>query len=237
MLMKRSITSAFTLIEMLTVMAVIAILASLIVAVYGFAQKKAALSRAQGEISAMGAACENYKGDFAGYPRHIAPSGKKDDSDTDDLDPRTDGDPNDKGKDGKGKTKYAKSSLYLYKCLSGDAKPGTDATRPANPDDEPDGKPETKGYCEFKPDQLDKNKEGTIKFIVDPFGNSYGYSTAGARADEEYRDEVQKNPNTPRQGEYQRGFSPGYDLWSTAGLSSKGTANLEDDRKRWVKSW
>src|SRR4030095_7713206 len=170
--MKRSITSAFTLIEMLTVMAVIAILASLIVAVYGFAQKKAALSRAAGEISAMGSACENYKGDFAGYPREIDPSGKKDDSATDDLDPREDGDPTDK--------KYKKASLYLYKCLSGDAKPGTDATRRANPDDEPDGKPETKGYCEFKPDQLDKNKEGSIKFIVDPFGNSYGYSTAGA---------------------------------------------------------
>ena len=125
--MKCSITSAFTLIEMLTVMAVIAILASLIVAVYGFAQKKAALSRAQGEISAMGAACENYKGDFAGYPREIAETGKE--SDTDDLDPREHGDPTDK--------KYKKASIYLYKCLSGDAKPGTDATRRANPDDEP----------------------------------------------------------------------------------------------------
>ena len=45
--MKRPITSAFTLIEMLTVMAVIAILASLIVAVYGFAQKKAALAESR----------------------------------------------------------------------------------------------------------------------------------------------------------------------------------------------
>ena len=225
--MKRPITSAFTLIEMLTVMAVIAILASLIVAVYGFAQKKAALSRAQGEISAMSAACENYKGDFAGYPRDI-PDDPNEDSYTDKLDPREDGDPT--------RNKYQNASLYLYKCLSGDAKPGTDATRRPKRTDVPDGKPETRGYCEFKPDQLDKNKEGSIKFIVDPFGNSYGYSTAGAEADEKYREEVQKNPNTPRQGKFQKGFSPTYDMWSTGGLVSK-TDNLNEDRKRWVHSW
>ena len=233
--MKRPIPSAFTLIEMLTVMAVIAILASLIVAVYGFAQKKAALSRAQGEISAMSAACENYKGDFAGYPRDI-PEDPNEKGYTDKLDPREDGDPNDRGSDGSGRSKYAKASLVLYKALSGDAKPGTDATRRPNPDDEPDGKPETKGYCEFKPDQLDKDKQGNIKFIADPFGNSYGYSTAGARADEEYREEVQKKPNTPRTGKFQKGFSPTYDMWSTGGLISKGD-NLNEDRKRWVKTW
>ena len=224
--MKRSITSGFTLIEMLTVMCVIAILASLIVAVYGFAQKKAALSRAQGEISAMSNACENYKGDFAGYPRDIGDD--KRDSETDKLDPREDGDPS--------KDKYQDACLYLYKCLSGDAKPGTDATRRANPNDKPDGLPETKGYCEFKPDQLDKNKKGEIKFIADPFGNSYGYSTAGAEADEKYREEVLKNPDTPRTGKFQKGFSPTYDMWSTGGLVNKGD-DLNADRKRWVKSW
>jgi prepilin-type N-terminal cleavage/methylation domain-containing protein len=225
-LMKRTTTSAFTLIEMLTVMAVIAILASLVVAVNAFAHKKAALARAEGEIKTYGAACENYKGDFAGYPRDIPPNGV--DSFTDKLDPRDDGDPT--------KKKYEESSLYLYKCLSGDAKPGTDATRAANRTDVPDGKPETKGYCEFKPDQLDKNSKGEIKFIVDPWGNSYGYSTAGAEADEKYREEVQKNPNTPRQGKFQKGFSPSYDMWSTAGVINKG-GDLNEDRKRWVKSW
>jgi len=225
--MKRSITSAFTLMEMLTVMAVIAILASLIVAVNAFAHKKAATARAQGEIKTMGAACENYKGDFAGYPRDI-PKDPKDESVTDKLDPRDDGDPT--------KGKYEDACLYLYKCLSGDAKPGTDATRPANRTDKPDGKPETKGYCEFRPDQLDKNSKGEIKFIVDPFGNSYGYSTAGAEADEKYREEVQKNPNTPRQGKFQKGFSPSYDMWSTAGVINK-SGDLNEDRKRWIKSW
>ena len=45
--------SAFTLVEMLTVMAVIAILASLIVGIQAFAQKKAALTRAEGEMRTM----------------------------------------------------------------------------------------------------------------------------------------------------------------------------------------
>jgi len=225
-LMRRPITSAFTLIEMLTVMAVIAILASLIVPVNALVRRQASLGHAGGEIKTMGAACENYKGDFAGYPRDVPGSGAT--SSTDELDPRDDGDPN--------TNKYKDACLYLYKCLSGDAKPGTDATRSANRTDAPDGKPETKGYCEFKPAQLERNEKGEIRFIVDPFGNSYGYSTAAAEADEKYREETQKNPNTPRTGKFQKGFSATYDMWSTAGLSKKG-GDLNAERKRWIKSW
>ena len=80
-------TRAFTLIEMLTVMAVIAILASLVVSVNAYAHKKAALLRAEGEIKTMSAACENYKGDFGAYPRD------KEGGDSDLLNPRSEGDP------------------------------------------------------------------------------------------------------------------------------------------------
>ena len=59
--------AAFTLIEMLTVMAVIAILASILLSLNGLVQRKAALTRAHGEIVAMSAACESYKSDFGGY--------------------------------------------------------------------------------------------------------------------------------------------------------------------------
>ncbi|HEY8900776.1 MAG TPA: type II secretion system protein GspG [Chthoniobacterales bacterium] len=59
---------AFTLIEILVVIAIIAILASLILSVSGFVQEKAGISRAQVEIKALETALENYKQDNGTYP-------------------------------------------------------------------------------------------------------------------------------------------------------------------------
>jgi type II secretion system protein G len=59
---------AFTLIELLIVMAIIAILASLVLAAAGSVQKKGARSRAEGEIKAVEAALESYKSDNGDYP-------------------------------------------------------------------------------------------------------------------------------------------------------------------------
>ena len=212
--MKLPSRSAFTLIEMLTVMAVIAILASLVVAVQAFAQRKAATARADGEIHTMSASCESYKGDFGGYPRDVG-SGTTGTSETDKLNPRVEGNP----------ANYQKACLVLYKALSGDANA--------------DGKAKEKGYCEFPPNQLNKNSSGEIRFIQDPFGNSYGYSTAGAKAEEDYRGKLQTNPQEPRPTKDLQGFSPNFDLWSTGGVVNKSTkeTDLDSDRKRWVKNW
>ena len=208
---------AFTLIEMLTVMAVIAILAGLILGISGFANKKAALLRAQGEITAMAAACESYKADAGSYPRDDK-SGK---SNTDDLDPRVEGDPTSE--------KYQKASLELYKALSGD--------------ENANGRGKEKPYCEFKPTQLQKNSSGEIKFLKDPFGNSYGYSTAAVVVEEKYREQLLGDPATRRPtGTDLKGFNPTFDLWSTGGVISKNTGSggyqaLNADRKRWIKNW
>ena len=205
-------TSAFTLVEMLTVMAVIAILASLVVSVNAYAHKKAALSRADGEIKTMIAACENYKADAGDYPRDKEPSGGP----AEKLDPRANGDST--------SAAYQKACLVLYKALTGD--------------ENADGRAKEKPYCEFRPDQLQKEKGGSgIQFIRDPFGNSYGYSTAAAVAEQKYRDELRKDPNAARTPG--KGFSPTFDLWSTGGVISKATdpAALNADRKRWVKNW
>ena len=232
--MKFPSRSAFTLIEMLTVMAVIAILASLIVAVQGFAQRKAATARADGEIHTMAAACESYKGDFGNYPRDLGSDGKGQGSWTDKLDPREDGNPADEN--------YRDACRFLYMAISGDAKPGVDASTPATRDDRPDGRPETKGYCEFTPNQLSKNSSGEVRFIQDPFGNSYGYSTAGAETEEKYREKLQGNPNEPRPKDSDaKGYSPNFDLWSTGGSNASGgkmtAEKLELERKRWIKNW
>ncbi len=61
--------AAFTLIELIVVTAVIIILTGLVLSTVGYVQKKAARSRAETEIAAMSAACENYKADNGTYPR------------------------------------------------------------------------------------------------------------------------------------------------------------------------
>lgn len=54
--------------ELLIVIAIIAILASLVLAAAGSVQKKGARSRTEAEIAALGAALENYKSDNGDYP-------------------------------------------------------------------------------------------------------------------------------------------------------------------------
>jgi len=59
---------AFTLIELLAVISIIAILAALVVGTSHYAWLKAATSRAHTEIAAMENALENYKSDYGAYP-------------------------------------------------------------------------------------------------------------------------------------------------------------------------
>ena len=179
-------TGAFTLIELLVVIAIIIVLAGLILSTVGYVQKKGARSRAETEIAAMSAACESYKADNGVYPRDNATTGY-----TDSLDARTSGNP----------ANYQSASLYLYTQLS--------ATNP-------DGSTiaGARSYFSFKPNMLSPRQSLPITAIVDPFGNSYGYSTAN-----------QADPVTPK------GYNPTFDLWSTAGLTS-GT-----DSTQWIKNW
>jgi len=66
--MKKTHREGFTLIELLIVMAIIAILASLVLSAAGYVQKKGARSRAEAEIAALEAALESYKADNGDYP-------------------------------------------------------------------------------------------------------------------------------------------------------------------------
>jgi type II secretory pathway pseudopilin PulG len=91
---------AFTIIELLTVITIIIILAGLILATSGYVQKKGARSRAESEIAAMSAALESYKADNGIYPT--------DPIITEQVDPAVSPTP-------------AAASLYLYERLSGDS--------------------------------------------------------------------------------------------------------------------
>jgi len=92
---------AFTLIELLIVMAIIIVLAGLILATVSYVQKKGQRSRTEAEIAALSAALENYKADNGAYPR--------DQATTDSLDVSTTAIAN-----------YNAANLKLYEYLSGD---------------------------------------------------------------------------------------------------------------------
>jgi type II secretory pathway pseudopilin PulG len=91
---------------------------------------------------------------------------------------------------------YGPASIHLYDQLAG----ATDGSRT----------PTAKSYFVFKPNQLSPTDQTqNVAFIRDPFGNSYGYSTA-----------CQLSPA--------EGYNPMFDLWSTAGNA---------DQARWIKNW
>jgi len=116
--------TAFTLIELIVVTTVIVILTGLILSTAGYVQRKGARARAETEIAAMSAACENYKADNGIYPR--------DATTTDALDARA----------AINMTNYQAASQYLYGQLAGDP----------NFDGVPD--PNYKSYMQFKPNTL-----------------------------------------------------------------------------------
>jgi prepilin-type N-terminal cleavage/methylation domain-containing protein len=192
-----SLRGGFTLIELIVVITVIVILAGLVLSTVGYVQKKAARSRAETEIAAIAAACESYKADNGVYPSNL---------DTNALNARTDLDPSAVG--------YSNASLFLYEKLMG----VTTGNRSEVPS--------TRTYMTFKPSQLapaDQNQP--VQFIRDPFGNSYGYSTAG---------NPQSNPNPIGSP----GYNPTFDLWSTAGVPPSPTpAPPATQQGLWIKNW
>lgn len=110
---------------------------------------------------------------------------------TDDLDAKTSTNP----------SAYQAASLFLYQQLSGSAK----------------------RYMEFKPQMLAYSagdpSARSVSYIRDPFGHSYGYSTAYAKWLE--------NPTGA-----QKGTNPTFDLWSTA-----GTDSVPASEAKWIKNW
>ena len=208
---------AFTLIEMLVVMAVIAVLAAILLNLNALVQSRAARTRALGEIQTLSSGCESYKADNGSYPQ---------DAITDNLDPRADGNPND--------NKYKNASLTLYKQLSGDL--NADGRNDPNA-----STPEPKGYLSdfFTPQRMGVDASKTVGtanwvlYIKDPYSNSYGYSTKGGDAEQKYRTKVSTDPAATRDPQ-PKGYNPTFDLWSTA-----GKIDLSDPRNVsvWVKNW
>ncbi len=227
---------AFTLIELLAVMAIILVLAGLILNIAGSANYNSAKARATSEVKAIENALESYKSDNGAYPPDPfaptdttqAPSGL--------LDPQVHFDPLN--------TKYIYNSEYLYQVLSGFQPKVTGMTLA-----QPTTSVMTKAYMTFVPQQLHiapdaptgtaVSPSSPMMYIVDPFGFSYGYSTFYA-ATAAYNTANSKNdPITV-------GYNPTFDLWSTAGYASggkrtpsnlQGANNAAKYSSLWVKNW
>jgi prepilin-type N-terminal cleavage/methylation domain-containing protein len=195
----------FTLIELLVVIAIIIILAGLILTTAGYVQRKGKRARAETEIAAMSAAIESYKADNGIYPKGPTTATTVGSvtipaSVTDSLDARTSGNPTSATN-----PTYGETSLYLYTQLSGD---NTGNRSPTG-----------KSYFAFKSNQLSPSDQTqNVQYIRDPFGNSYGYSTAN-----------QADPTTPK------GYNPTFDLWSTNGLTT--SPPIAADQNQWIKNW
>ena len=228
-------TRAFTLIELLTVMSIIVLLAALVLGIANHANTKASMSRATTEIHSFSAAIEAYKVDNGTVPRAVTASGSTGTSRTDILNPQKDWQPTDQ--------KYKDASNYLYQALSGfqpDANGNPGVLSP------------TTHYTTFQPTQLEiyssakgdttKNPGSPYMYIVDPFGFSYGYSTAYVAKVEEA--DKKDNPNAkPDEG---FGYNPTFDLWSTAGYATSGRSTPTNNANAspaavysslWIKNW
>ncbi len=150
--------ASFTLVELLTVIAIIAILAALTLGAASGVMSKAARSRASAEVQAISTALESYKTDNGAYP---ASSGLLTNSPYSTTDGSVSG------------GLYQKSSQLLYQSLSGQT----------NFLDTP--LPGTKSYMAFKKNQLGNasaaagtaSTSASATYIQDPWGYSYGYST------------------------------------------------------------
>lgn len=144
--------SGFTLVELLTVITIIVVLAGLTMGTMGFVQRKAAVDKARGQLALLENALERYHADIGVYPE-AAPDGKD-----------------------------SRSGMILYYVLFGDGigADGIRGTEDdGQPDSEPD-EGATVYLSQLGPSmnsmQLLEGVRGEApKRIVDPFGNPWIY--------------------------------------------------------------
>jgi type II secretory pathway pseudopilin PulG len=146
---------SFTIIELLTVIAIIAILLGILLAAMSGVMRTAGRDRARSEIQAMSAALESYKADNGIYPTPTVGTGFNTTNDYTTASATT------------ANGQYQASSAFLYEQLTGTTNYGQ---LPLTG---------TKSYMPFKSTQLgnDTPTSSSPIYVRDPFGNSYGYFT------------------------------------------------------------
>jgi hypothetical protein len=170
------------------------------------------MARANAEIVTLSSACEAYKTDNGGYPQDNSNNNY-----TNLLDPR--GTLNPAG--------YYNACGFLYTALSGMTNVGGVMTQTAT-----NYAPEF-----FKAARLaggpNSSNANLGTYMLDPWGNSYGYSTAGLAVQQQYQQALALDPTKTMPAQNQ-GYNTTYDLWSTGGTTGM---NSSSDTAKWVKNW
>ena len=191
---RRGSESGFTLLELLTVIAIIIVLAALILSTMGYAQQRAAGGRVQAEIQALSVALERYRVDNGEYANS---------AETDALSPIQHKDPNQYKKAG-GHLAVHVIGVKAVKPPAGLAGDEAKKFKAAMETLRDYGAGALSRGDMLSTDTVDVVVTGTLGpitvqgyYLIDPFGYGYGYSTRGD-------------------------YNPEFDLWSTGGRS-KGT--------------
>ncbi|HWL51558.1 MAG TPA: prepilin-type N-terminal cleavage/methylation domain-containing protein [Chthoniobacteraceae bacterium] len=144
----------FTLLELLTVIAIIVVLAGLILGGMGYAQQKSASARATGEIAALSNLLEAFKADFGDYPQSSQSTTAK-----------------------AGNGGAAVLAYYLFgKQAASDADEGSAIVKWAKKNSWPESGLSESAQTEPVPDP-EGGANISSRYLIDPFGNPYGYST------------------------------------------------------------
>ncbi len=225
--------AAFTLIEMVVVMAIIMILAGLVVAITGYVNRKSAMTRATSEIETLKLACQNYKAETGGYPQDTKSDGTAGYTDT--LSPKKHFNPL--------STEYTNAGKYLYQQLTGD-KVGFSAEPDGIPDDGEQVYLKDFDARMLKADRDTTNKITRVYYFWDPFGYPYGYSTAAMREEQIYQKAIKAGTagTTRKTGDNLPGFNTAaFDIWSTVGnkitVMPAAPAEREAEQAKWLKNW
>lgn len=199
------------------------VLVAYLMGVRNFVPARYSRESARGEILLLTSGIEYFKTDYGTYPREAGVTEQAIWGAAAPIDPRVDGNPDSEV--------YKKASKFLYQVLSGDS----------NCDGQP-GDGGARIYCTFKPSMLKfDDSHTTVLYLQDPFGLPYGYSTAGARDEDDYRDAIIARRESPEKATGKpnprgdHGFNSTFDLWSTGG--SKITPATDQIRKKWIGNW
>ena len=149
--------NAFTLIELILVVGIIIVLAGLVLSTVGYARKKGARARAETEIAAMSAACENYKADNGVYPTQL---------------PTTNGLECLNATDNPTGNDQCRTDQHVRVISRDDCSSSGDITDNRNADRHQELYVDSSRTC-----SLPAERHEPVTAIRDPFGNSYGYST------------------------------------------------------------
>jgi type II secretory pathway pseudopilin PulG len=238
--MRTKPSAAFTLLEIITALAILVIVAGLVVSLHSHASSSSSGARCRGEMAMLATALENYKAENGAYPKEPIAGDPDAEGATDRLKPKVHFDPM--------SMEYERASLFLYKELSGD-KGGPSSTG------DPDGVPEAGEPVYLK--EYDRNRllmadrDPSTKAILrvrgfqDPWGYFYGYSTAAAHEEMRFQRSLTggaADGNARKTGDDMPGFNlSGYDLWSTSGSKPAtppaSTAEREKEQAKWQKNW